>query len=244
MPERKIFLLDKKDSPWGAFLQEFLEDTPSTLHVFHDAAACSAALDQKKPDLIFTSAALVSLPLVQKFKVLRQAHSALRLFLIGNSQNADGLQFDETFDKPDSLSSFQKKLVQKLPLPEVIRVITVDDEKEIGAMIRDFLENRTAPSFEVDYTDDGNEVVKLIRKKNHHVAILDVKMPIKDGREVYREIREKGLKLPVIVFFDAISGDEILDIHKIGRPAVVEKGARQSAMPEMMNLIKKMAYFG
>ena len=30
----------------------------------------------------------------------------------------------------------------------------------------------------------------------------------------------------------------------LGKPAVIEKGSRQSAMPELMSLIKKMAYFG
>ena len=65
-----------------------------------------------------------------------------------------------------------------------------------------------------------------------------------DGRELYREIHKRKIELPVIIFFDAISDDEVQSIHQIGRPAIVEKGSHQSEMPIFIDLIKKMVYFG
>lgn len=48
----------------------------------------------------------------------------------------------------------------------------------------------------------------------------------------------------MIIFFDAISGEEIKEINSIGNPAIVDKGSHQSSMPQMAALIKKLAYFG
>ena len=105
------------------------------------------------------------------------------------------------------------------------------------------LENRTAPSFEVRHIDNGKTGLEWIREGKYDIVILDVKMPAMDGRDVYRQIKLQQFPIPVIIFFDAISGEEIIDIHKIGRPAIVEKGSHQSSMPEMPALVAKMVYF-
>jgi len=73
--------------------------------------------------------------------------------------------------------------------------------------------------------------------------ILDIKMPIKDGRDVYRELHEKNIHIPTIVFFDAISSEELAEMRRYGKPAVVEKGAPASAMPELMEMVKKVRFF-
>jgi chemotaxis family two-component system response regulator PixH len=96
----------------------------------------------------------------------------------------------------------------------------------------------------VDYAPNGEKGLQKINEKKPDVLILDIKMPVKDGREVYQEIVEKNFKIPVIIFFDAISGEEIYGIRRIGKPAIVEKGSHQSHLAELVALIKKKAYFG
>lgn len=245
MPKRNILLLDKKESPWFGFLEEFFEDTSSKSHSFHDASAAGSFLERSPIDVLFINPELLSLPLSQKLKVLTHHSPGARIFRLGFREGmANIFPFEDGFDQIPSLVDFQKQLVQHLPLIETIRVLVIDDEHEIGGMIMDFLDRRVHPAFEVEYVDNGAKGLEALAKKIPDVIVLDIKMPVKDGREVYREIKKRGLEIPVIIFFDAISGDEMVEIHKYGRPAVVEKGARQSAMPEMMTLIKKLAYFG
>ena len=110
-------------------------------------------------------------------------------------------------------------------------------------MVRDYFESRTRPSFDVNYAENGEKGLQMILNQTPNIVILDVKMPVKDGREVYREIKRRGISIPVIIFFDAISGEEISEIHKIGRPAIAEKGSQQSSPSELMALVKKMIYF-
>jgi DNA-binding response OmpR family regulator len=120
----------------------------------------------------------------------------------------------------------------------------IDDESEVGRMLEDFLKDRSNPSFEVEYADNGQKGLDAIDRHRPDVILLDIKMPVKDGREVYRELKQRGLDIPVIIFFDAVSGDEMIEIRSIGQPAVLEKGSRQSALTTMPDLIRKMIYFG
>lgn len=241
---RQILLLTESGNPWIDFLKECFEDTTAQIHLFHDAAAAGALFSkpQQLPDLIFSVPALLSPVLTQKIKAYKSSRPDARLFGLGIKSKSESLAWDEVFEAPESLSLFQKKMVQHLPLPEKIQVLIVDDEQEIGVMVKDFLEARVAPAFEVDYAENGEEGLKAAAKKKYDAVILDVKMPVKDGREVYRELTKRNYPAAIIVFFDAISGDEVTDIHKIGRPAIVEKGGRESAMPEMITLIKKLVY--
>ncbi len=245
MPARKVLVLDKKGSPWFDFLGQFLEDTPSQLEIAFDSQSAATLFDRTSPAMVFLNPELLSPALTQKLKVLRLGSAPPRLFRIGPSKTPGGtVPWDDGFEAPENLVSFQKKISSYFDLPEKIRVLVVDDEAEIGAMIRDYLAERTKPSFSVQHTGSGRKGLEILEKGGSDVLILDVKMPVMDGREVYRQIVGKKIQVPVIIFFDAVSGEEFMDIRQIGRPAVVEKGGRESAMPEMMVLIKKMVYFG
>ena len=244
MPKRNVLIFDKEESRWVSFLKEFFEDTLTEPMVLTKSSNACFAVDQMLPEMVFANPEFMSQALTQKLKVANQSLSHFRLFFLGDAPpNGKDLPHEAVFKEPDSLSAFQKQFVNHLVFPEKLRVLVIDDEPEIGGMIRDFLENRVTPSFQVEHTDDGNKGLVLAQENKYDVMVLDIKMPALDGRDVYRLVKERGLNLPVIVFFDAVSGEEMMDIRKIGRPAVVEKGGGESAMPEMMALIKKMVYF-
>jgi CheY-like chemotaxis protein len=244
MKQRQVLMLDRKDSPWWNFLGEYFEETTAQIHFFYEPLKASVHLDTAPADLAFVQCEYLTLGLIQKLKFLQKSRPEFKLFHLGTvpKSNKD-LVFDEVFLEPIQLSQFQKQLVQHLVLPEKIRVLLIDDEAEIVAMMRDYLENRTQPSFEIHHAENGLKGLEILEKEKFDVVVLDVKMPVMNGREAYREIKTRGINVPVIIFFDAIFGDEMVDIHQYGTPAVVEKGARTGAMPEMTSLIKKMVYF-
>lgn len=247
MPQREILILDQPGSPWLNFLQEFFEDTPAVLHLFDQVTAASTHFDHGgKYDLAFINSSVMTPALVQKIKIFTQSFPDSRVFEIGPdpSKRRTDIPFDDAFLPNLVPVDFQRQLVAHLPLPPVVRVLVADDELEIGNMVREFLERRVQPSFEVTHVENGAKAIQALQKKPPHVLVLDIKMPVKDGREVFREMVQKGWQVPVIIFFDSVSSEEMLEIRRYGKPAVVEKGARQSALPEMMALIKKMAYFG
>lgn len=242
MPARNILLLDQKGTPWLSFLKEYFEDTPSKVHFFDHPAQASSWLTQQSADFIFLNPAVSSVNLNQKLKVFRQSCPQLRIFSVSGPDKT--LNYDCVFESVPVLGQFQRPFTSQLHFEGPIRVLLVDDEKDIGYMVQEFLTDRTQPKFEVDYTPDGRLALEWLETKMYDAAVLDVKMPILDGRDIYREITSRKIKVPVIMFFDAISGQEISDIHRVGRPVIVDKGSSQSSMPEMLTLIKKIAYFG
>ncbi len=243
--ERSLLVLDEKTSPWFSFLEEFFEDTPAKILKIYEAREVSLGLDPNYQDILFANPALLSPALIQKIRSFRAGEPRFRAFQIGKAVTTLPKDlFDTAFEESGSFTEFQRGLVEHLPLPEKLHLLVVDNEPEIGNMIREFLERRVHPSFQVDYASNGEIGLQKMREAKPDVVILDIKMPVKDGREVYQEMVDKKMQIPAIIFFDAISGEEISEIRRIGKPAIVEKGSRQSHLAELVALIKKKAYFG
>ena len=226
------------------FLEEFFNDTPSVIQPYDCALDIAAYLVKSKPDILFVSDELLTKALVQKLRAYRQTVPGSRIFKLETTASSKGqLDYDFVFKEPIFFPDFQNKLAEQLPLPESIRVLVVDDEPEIGAMFKAFLQDKSKPSFQVEHRGDGEKGLAYLEGDRPDILLLDVKMPIMDGIEVYRRMAQKKMDMPVIIFFDSIFGDEIIEIHKIGRPAIVEKGSQESQLPQMHSLILKMFYF-
>ncbi|MDP3921458.1 MAG: response regulator [Candidatus Omnitrophota bacterium] len=244
MPRRSILVLDSPDTHWTSLIQEYFQDTSSQVDCFDAAAPAGQALDKTGHDLAFINPKLLNLALTQKLLSVRQTRPDFRIFGLGKAAQANKIPYSALFEEEISLFDFSKKVVEAVPLPEAIQVVVVDDEEAIAAMVCDYLKGRSNPVFQVRYAKNGEEGMRHLTEKQPDVLILDIKMPVKDGREVYREIQAKKWNFPVVVFFDAVSAHEMLEIRKAGNPVVLEKGSRESTMPEMMVLIKKLAFFG
>ncbi len=83
-----------------------------------------------------------------------------------------------------------------------LSTVVVDDEQlacdELSYLLRDF------PEVEVIATgSNGFEAMELIRKMVPDLVFMDVNMPGLDGMGVVRQLREKGVELPHIIFVTA-----------------------------------------
>ncbi|OGW82851.1 MAG: hypothetical protein A2Z83_05735 [Omnitrophica bacterium GWA2_52_8] len=240
---RKVLLWDPLRSAWPEFLKEYFEDTRASVSVFYDSREVLAALDTGAFDWVFFNAGEVPLALSQKLKAARLSRPDSRLFGLPGAL-VKPLPVDHTFKQMPELPEFQAVLAEQLPLPPKIRILVVDDEPEIGNMISEFVHGRTGPAFEVHCEYNGRDGLAYLQNQAADVIILDIKMPVKDGRVFYRELQKKENAPPVIVYFDAVHEAELAEMRGYGNPAVIEKGSYQSALPEMISLVKKMVYFG
>lgn len=224
---------------------EAFEDTRSKPQVCSSGQRALSLFRKQNPDVVFVNPGILNPPLAAALKTLQASRPDFRLFGTGPpSEKSGGFLFDECFDALPSLSDFQKLLSRHLPVPDPLRLLVVDNEPEIGEVYRDYFDHRTQPAFLVELARDGVEGEERIKKNPPDVLILDIKMPRKDGRELYGDLKKNGLLPPTIVFFDVVSADEVIEIRRLGNPAFVEKGSAASALPEMAALIQKIAYFG
>jgi len=60
-------------------------------------------------------------------------------------------------------------------------------------------------AFSVDIANSGDEGLGLVSARQYDAVVLDLRMPGKDGRTVYREMRAGGIQTPVLILsaFDA-----------------------------------------
>ncbi len=104
---------------------------------------------------------------------------------------------------------FAEKKAEVIALSE--RILVVDDEKNICELLRLYLEKE---GFEVIVAGDGSEAVKKVRESRPSLVLLDIMMPVMDGWEACREIRDI-CDVPVIMLtakgetFDKVMGLEL-----------------------------------
>ena len=77
-----------------------------------------------------------------------------------------------------------------------MRILIVEDEPSIAIGLEDDL---ALEGYEVELARDGNAGAKLALEGNFDLILLDVMMPGRNGFDVCRELRHKGLTIPIIL---------------------------------------------
>ena len=92
-----------------------------------------------------------------------------------------------------------------------LSAVVVDDEADICEYVQNIL---LGLGFTVDLAEDGEEAMTLVNSKNYDLVISDIKMPRKNGIELFEEIRrsEKQLKRPFLVL---MTGGVNIEFEKI-----------------------------
>ena len=80
-----------------------------------------------------------------------------------------------------------------------IRIAVIDDEAAVRKSLKNILEK--GGGYEVVTAEDGKEGIKLVRKTQPDLVLLDVMMPGWDGFEVLKRLKDnyKTMSIPVII---------------------------------------------
>ncbi len=77
-----------------------------------------------------------------------------------------------------------------------MRVLLVEDERRIADFIRKGL---SECGYAVDVAHDGEEALDWVDVAEFDIVVLDVMLPVRDGIEVCRELRGRGVQTPVLM---------------------------------------------
>jgi DNA-binding response OmpR family regulator len=80
-------------------------------------------------------------------------------------------------------------------MPDVARILVVDDEPKIVQLVRDYLERA---GFAVSSARDGNEALMRAHQERPDLIVLDLGLPGLDGLEVTRRLRRDS-GVPIIM---------------------------------------------
>jgi CheY-like chemotaxis protein len=111
------------------------------------------------------------------------------------------------------------------PPLEKLQILLVEDNKFNQKLVKKMLESQGCL---VDTADNGEEAVIMAPQKTYDLIIMDIQMPLKDGIEATRLIRESGNKVQIVGLTansDDMSRDGAL---KAGMNALLMKPARLS----------------
>lgn len=86
-----------------------------------------------------------------------------------------------------------------------MRILLAEDQYTLNTIITERL---TKEGYAVDATRDGEDALHYLTATTYNLVILDIMMPKKDGLEVLRIMRQKGIDTPVIFL---TARDTVLD---------------------------------
>ena len=75
-------------------------------------------------------------------------------------------------------------------------LLLVEDDPAVGRSLRDGLEQE---GYTVTWTTSGVEGVRIAREQNPHLIILDVRLPDGSGFDFCRQMRQAGLRQPILM---------------------------------------------
>lgn len=96
------------------------------------------------------------------------------------------------------------------------RILLIEDEAAIRAVLKDILKDQKELKLEVEEAKDGQEGLALLENKNFDLVFCDIKMPKMDGMEVLQKAKEKGITSTFIMISAHGSTEMAVDATKLG----------------------------
>jgi len=117
---------------------------------------------------------------------------------------------------------------------EMKPVLIIEDETIMRESLRDWLKDG---GYEVETAEEGEEALEKIGKKEFSVAVLDLRLPGKDGLEVLKEATEKDPKIKGIVITAYPSVETAVEAMKIGAVDYIVKPFAPDALEKAIQEI-------
>lgn len=122
-----------------------------------------------------------------------------------------------------------------------MRLLLADDERELSRALEAVLKHS---NYSVDVVNNGADAMDYALSGNYDGLILDIMMPKKNGLEVVRELRERGIPTPVLSVAveqnDTVVG-ESSGMGGMGAPGGNNSNGRPSEPPTGGNMDQKPA---
>jgi CheY-like chemotaxis protein len=76
---------------------------------------------------------------------------------------------------------------------------------------------------EIDVAQNGQEAIDKFDEEKHKLILMDLHMPVMDGRDATIQLRKQGTKVPIIALTASIYADENKKVIACGANDIVVK---------------------
>lgn len=112
-------------------------------------------------------------------------------------------------------------------------LLVVDDEEGMRTTLADIL---LECDFEVDVAEHGREAVDMASKKQYDVIVMDVRMPVMDGAQALRLMRERDPNIKVVMMSANIDAALDVRLHQCADRVM----PKPLDMPELLRFIRQV----
>ena len=102
-----------------------------------------------------------------------------------------------------------------------IKVLIVDDEADFRQMMKFWLETK---GYFVIEAPDGQSALQVVKDDNPDIIFMDLRMPVMDGMEAIKKIREFDKGVPIIVISAYVTDPKISEALSYDISGVFCKG--------------------
>lgn len=101
------------------------------------------------------------------------------------------------------------------------KILIADDEADFCQLLTFWLESRGYP---VIRASNGEEAVEAARKENPDIILMDLRMPVSDGVEAIKKIRQFNEDIPIIIVSAYVDDPRAKEAMVYGISGVFYKG--------------------
>lgn len=128
--------------------------------------------------------------------------------------------------------------MQKLNIPKQFQVLLIDDDSELLETAKTILNLRC--NYNIDVAPSADVASEKMIHKEYDVLVCDILMPVMNGFEFLKALRENGNKVPFIVFTVTEDKETALKAFRLGADGFVGKyGNPELVFSTLINCIDK-----
>lgn len=99
-------------------------------------------------------------------------------------------------------------------------ILIVEDNKINQMITRKILE---AKNFTCDVANNGQEAIEAVTNKRYDLILMDIHMPVKDGKEATKEIRAFDREIPILALTAVTLSESEKEFYEIGFDDIIPK---------------------
>ena len=98
----------------------------------------------------------------------------------------------------------------------MIEILLIEDDPDIADNLQEYLSNTSGGEWRIHISDNGDDGLELATQTLYSLILLDIGLPERDGFEICRLLRRRGIQTPVIFVTARYSEEDVLKGYECG----------------------------